>query len=303
MDSNIREEAKTVSVAIVTRNRGKLLMAAIESIESQITKPDEIIVVDNASTDGTKEAIRKLNNPAIRYIFCSEIGVNAARNSALLNSTSDILAFIDDDAIADPTWLKEITCMFERNIDASAVVGVKENLFPDDFIATLIQFTMRDLSMARDRDGEVVLSPTIVDSCNLAIRRKAVFENKLLFDTSFIGGGDRHFGHQLFERGLNIVFCEKAVVRHYWPRNLKTYFRMRYWSGMITAHLEKKLGAQRFFGTTKRWGSKRITMLAWERFSGYSLFHRVLALALIALGQIWNKAGYFAAKRNPWKAV
>ena len=283
------------SVAIVTRNRASLLINAIESLNRQSVSPYEVLVVDNASTDNTRNIIDKIDiRFPLKYIFCEELGVNAARNAAIANSTGDIIAFIDDDAEADPNWLEKLLGAFRKYDDAAAVVGVKENMFPSNFAAALMQFTMRSLSIARDRVGDIVLSPTIVDSCNLAFKRQLIIDNGIFFDNTFIGGGDRHFGHQLFRLNLKIYFCETAIVYHCWPKSLSKYFRMRCWSGMIKAALRANLGENDFSMSTIRWGPLEVASLAWKNVLHFPFIHRVIFLMLVGLGQICNKIGYLS---------
>jgi glycosyltransferase involved in cell wall biosynthesis len=293
------ENIMKLSIAIVTRNRGHLSVNTLSSLKRQSKVPDEILVVDNASTDNTRNLVERISiNLPMKYVFCSEIGVNAARNTAIAHSTGDILAFIDDDAEAEPYWLEELFAMFQKYSDATAVVGLKENMFPGNFVATLIQFTMRNVSMARDRDGELVLSPTIVDSCNLALKRKVILDRGIFFDNTFIGGGDRHFGHQLFQFDLKVYFCETAIVRHRWPKTFRKYFRMRHWSGMITATLQGKLGTEAFSSATIQWGPLKVAQLAWETASFFPFSYRVAFLLLVAIGQIFNKVGFISTKRK-----
>ena len=288
-----------LSVAIVTFNRSQLLRNSLFRIKQQTHLPDEVIVIDNASTDNTRKIAEYfMEFLPVKYVYWQERGVNAARNCAITNCTGDILVFTDDDAEAEPNWLQEICIMFQKHPDATAVVGVKENLFPENFTASLIQFTKRDLSMARDRDGEIVISPTLVDTCNLAVKTAVICEKGLLFNTTYLKGGDRDFGHQMFELGLKVVFCEKAIVRHYWPKSIISYFRLRYSSGIVKALLQQRADNAGLSLSTKRWSPARIALFAWDRASSFSVIHRIAFLLLIVLGQIVNKIAYLNEKRN-----
>jgi len=91
----------TVSVVIPTYNRAGLLGRAIQSVLSQLGRPDEIIVVDDGSTDGTAELVRTLAEPRIRYIRQSHAGAGAARNRGVSEATRDLIAFLD----SDDEWL------------------------------------------------------------------------------------------------------------------------------------------------------------------------------------------------------
>jgi len=85
-----------ISVVIPTYNRVESLSRALNSILTQIEKPDEIIVVDDGSTDNTAELIKN-HFPDVRYIFQKNNGVSAARNVGIEASNYDWIAFLDSD--------------------------------------------------------------------------------------------------------------------------------------------------------------------------------------------------------------
>ncbi|MGI8607035.1 MAG: glycosyltransferase family 2 protein [Gaiellaceae bacterium] len=94
-----------------TRNRGALAVGALETVLPQLGPGDEIIVVDNGSSDGSDVLLEGWlsRNPAgARLIHQPEHGVSAARNAALCETTREVVCFIDDDERADPAWLQEI---------------------------------------------------------------------------------------------------------------------------------------------------------------------------------------------------
>jgi len=87
---------------IPTFNRKKFLARAINSIITQSKSPDEIIVVDDGSSDGT-ETLVKNNYPRISYYRQSNKGVSAARNLGIRKSSGQIIAFLD----SDDEWVAE----------------------------------------------------------------------------------------------------------------------------------------------------------------------------------------------------
>jgi glycosyltransferase involved in cell wall biosynthesis len=94
-----------VSVIIPTRNRTELLRDAIISVLEQTYQDFEIIVVDDASVDdGSERVVSSFGDHRIRYYRHNRArGGSAARNTGILNSTGDFLAFLDDDDV----WLPE----------------------------------------------------------------------------------------------------------------------------------------------------------------------------------------------------
>jgi glycosyltransferase involved in cell wall biosynthesis len=92
----------TISVVIPTFNRSALLRRALASVFAQPQQPDEVIVIDDGSTDDTAAMLGN-EFPAIRYIRQANSGISSARNLGIKNANSDWLAFLD----SDDEWLPE----------------------------------------------------------------------------------------------------------------------------------------------------------------------------------------------------
>jgi glycosyltransferase involved in cell wall biosynthesis len=92
----------TVSVVIPCHNALRWIGATVESVLGQSTPPLEIIVVDDGSTDGTAESVRR-NFPQVRVLEQPNAGVSAARNHGVAVARGDWVAFVD----ADDIWLPE----------------------------------------------------------------------------------------------------------------------------------------------------------------------------------------------------
>jgi glycosyltransferase involved in cell wall biosynthesis len=93
----------TVSVIIPTFNRAPKVIRAVSSILDQTFTQYEIIVVDDGSTDGTKEALARFKDQIILIAHSTNRGVSAARNSGIKVSKAPLLAFLD----SDDYWLPE----------------------------------------------------------------------------------------------------------------------------------------------------------------------------------------------------
>ncbi len=110
-------QACTPSVAaiVVTRNRVQLVLRALRSILQQSVCPSKIIVVDNASTDGTQEAISALNDPRLRYLrMTSNLGAGPARNIGVEEAECEFVAFLDDDDTWHPDKVRQQLELFSR---------------------------------------------------------------------------------------------------------------------------------------------------------------------------------------------
>jgi glycosyltransferase involved in cell wall biosynthesis len=89
------ETQPLVSVIIPSYNHGAYLGEAIESIRKQTYNPIETIVVDDGSTDNTKDVVQQY--PEVKYIYKKNQGPSVARNTGIKNSTGEYLVFLDAD--------------------------------------------------------------------------------------------------------------------------------------------------------------------------------------------------------------
>ncbi len=102
MNVNIVAENPLISVVIPTYNRAPLLVEAVESVLRQTFDNFEILVVDDGSTDDTKERL-KTYTERIRYFYQPNAGVSSARNLGIRESRGALIAFLD----SDDTWHSE----------------------------------------------------------------------------------------------------------------------------------------------------------------------------------------------------
>jgi glycosyltransferase involved in cell wall biosynthesis len=96
----IDTQADLISVVIPTKNRAQRLIKAIASAQKQIDVSLEILIVDDASTDGTESAVRPLAEADLRIKYFrhpQSVGGGAARNTGIENATGNLIAFLDDD--------------------------------------------------------------------------------------------------------------------------------------------------------------------------------------------------------------
>jgi glycosyltransferase involved in cell wall biosynthesis len=100
----------TGTIAVCTRNRAEVLPQCLASLETQVAEPGqiEVLVVDNGSTDGTPDLVRRWceQGEERRAVTHSEVGLSGARNAALAASDRDVVLFVDDDALTPPTWAR-----------------------------------------------------------------------------------------------------------------------------------------------------------------------------------------------------
>jgi glycosyltransferase involved in cell wall biosynthesis len=118
-----------ISAVICTLNRADYLRKALRSLVYQ-TLPDEqyeILVVDNGSTDNTKQVVlgEFSHVPNLRFLHEPLLGLSQARNTGWHNAVGEYVAYMDDDAIASPQWLETILNVFETIKPQPGCVGGK----------------------------------------------------------------------------------------------------------------------------------------------------------------------------------
>lgn len=103
MRSNVQHPTREgmVSVVLPTFNRSRQLFKAVRSALDQTYANLEVLVVDDGSIDDTREAIGRLNDARVRYLWQENAGLPAARNLGMVRAQGDYIAFLDD----DDTWL------------------------------------------------------------------------------------------------------------------------------------------------------------------------------------------------------
>jgi glycosyltransferase involved in cell wall biosynthesis len=261
-------EAINITVLLCTFNRGRRLSTALDSVAAQIL-PDsvswEVVVVDNNSTDQTREIVERYcrRYPGrFRYIFESHQGLSRARNTGIRESRGGVIAFIDDDVIAEPTWLQNLTASLYDGKWSGAggrIVPPLDFNPPDwftiggkmDLVGAILP--VFDLG---DQAGEMLRPPY---GTNMAYR-KSMFERHGMFRTdlgrcgnSLVMGEDTEFGNRLMAAGGSLRYEPSAVVEHPVPeeRLSKKFFRS-WWLDYGRTRIIERGGAPPLFGIPRQ---------------------------------------------------
>jgi len=195
---------------MTSANFVKFLEKSLTSlIKQNFDKNDyEIIVVDNNSNDNTKEVVNKFietyKDFNIRYIFEPVQGLSVARNRAMKEAKSNILLFIDDDAIADENLLKEHLRIYNEFENVSCVGGKilldfvdgKPNWLDERF------YKFYGYLNISDKIIEIHTSPY---GGNISINLKIVKGKNIEFDKSLGRNGN------ILNSGEEVLFCETLI--------------------------------------------------------------------------------------------
>jgi glycosyltransferase involved in cell wall biosynthesis len=198
------------SVVLPTRGRAAYLEVALDSLAAQdLTEPWELIVVDDGSTDGTRDLLERSGVRTIR--FDPPRGLNAARNAGIEAATADLIAFTDDDVHAPPGWLAALVDGARRHPDADAFGGPIHAHFEGRGLRGCGRedppLTTLDLGPS-DTTAEYVWG------VNMAVRRSAV-ERIGRFDETIHGGGDeQEWTERLQAAGGRVAYIANAALDH-----------------------------------------------------------------------------------------
>jgi GT2 family glycosyltransferase len=212
----------SVSIIIPTHNRADSLKLTLESLGRLEIPPDhsaELILVDNASTDGTAELIQtsRLPNLPLRYIYEPKRGISNARNAAMKAAQGEIILWTDDDVRPPKDWIAGMCELIEKG-EADLTAG-EAALAPHLERAWMAPFHRRLLADTRGLSEE---RPPF--GINMAFHRR-VLEAVPLLDTELgvgaLGGGEETlFGLQLKHAGFRIVAVSTTVEHHFEPSRL-----------------------------------------------------------------------------------
>lgn len=245
-----------VSVVVCTFNRADFLDKCLESLLKQVDSPSfEIVVVDNNSTDRTahvaQEASAQKDIP-LQYVFLKEMGLSRARNTGVQAARGEIVAFIDDDAVAEVDWVNKIEKGFQlfpqAVAEGGAVKGDYEIPKPDWLpIDLLFSISVGDLGS----QPRLMNASESMVGCNMAFRRQ-LFQQRGLFATSLgrtglslLAGEEVEFCNRLHDHGDPILYNPEMVIKHRVPKErlTKEYIRKRmYWNGRSIARADVEHG-------------------------------------------------------------
>jgi glycosyltransferase involved in cell wall biosynthesis len=128
-------ESPLVSIVIPNYNHAKYLSEAIQSVLGQTYRNFEIIVIDDGSTDNSREVVIQFGNQ-IRYIWQENRGLSAARNTGIHVAKGEFIGVLDADDMYEPDFLNTLVAILQANPDADAVycgfqfVDMTNNLLP-----------------------------------------------------------------------------------------------------------------------------------------------------------------------------
>jgi glycosyltransferase involved in cell wall biosynthesis len=223
---------------VCTQNRPTELKRCLESLAKVRYPLFEILVVDNASSDSA--ALNLAREHGARYIYDPVPGLSHARNVGARVSRGDIVAYLDDDAVADPNWLEALASEFE-DPDVAAVVGRCLPLKIDteaERVWTKLHGpnwgSEHRVLVGRNSPGwfTTAIFGDLGIGANMAFRRTAFevwpgFDERLGRGMPLDGNEENYAFFSLVRLGYKLVAAPGAVVKHPHPPTMEALLSSR----------------------------------------------------------------------------
>jgi glycosyltransferase involved in cell wall biosynthesis len=196
-----------VSVYIPAYNVAEFLASCIEGLLSQTFPPDEILVIDDGSTDASAEiAARYLVVTLIRHPVNK--GLAAARNTAFRAARNELVASIDADCVAAPSWLAELT----RHLADPAIAGVGGKLI--EGVQRSLADQWRAVHMPQHWGDSPIRGPRFLFGCNNLFRKSAVLAVGGYDETMRTNGEDTDLCVRLRASHWEFFYVPSAQATH-----------------------------------------------------------------------------------------
>lgn len=210
-----------VSVIVINHNRAELLKECLNSLLRQTYTPLEIVVVDNASSDRSREVVAGLNNSCVRLISLADnLGFAGGNNVGVREARGEFIALLNNDAVAERDWLENLV----RAIESSGDIGMcasKILFFQTDVIDKAGHLMYPDGQNRgrgtgeKDRGQYDRLEEVFFPDGCAALYRKRMLEELGGFDETFFAyGDDADLGIRGRWMGWRCLYVPSAVVYH-----------------------------------------------------------------------------------------
>jgi glycosyltransferase involved in cell wall biosynthesis len=189
----------SVSVCVVVKDRRELMLRCLDAILDQQPRPDEVVVVDNGSTDGTWEALqqRASTEPLLRLV--QDTGsLGRIRNVAARTATCDVVAFTDSDCRPQPGWLAAGLAALAPDL------GVVQGRTVPEHPPTVRWSATQDIGAPSG----------LWEACNVFYRRQALLESGGFDESVGFFGEDTVAGWAVERAGWRTGWAPDAVVAH-----------------------------------------------------------------------------------------
>lgn len=238
-----------VSLVIPVYNQVVHTMQCVESIQRLPDRPKEVIVIDNASTDGTAAYLK---TASVRVITnAANLGCAKAWNQGVRASRGEVIGILNNDIVVTPGWLPSLLAFLERTGCGIVSPAMREGPLDYDLDQYAAEFTAA---------CRIATRPGFLGPCMLI--RREVFERIGDFDEEFIFGGceDTDFLWRAQKAGFQTAVTGSAFIHHFGmvtQNEVKRHVTEAY-PGQNLEHFRRKWGRTvRGNWLQRRWTSLR----------------------------------------------
>lgn len=196
----------TVSLYIPCYNAGAFIDSCLEGVKRQIRSVDEVIIIDDGSTDDTVERAGRYGVKIIRH--GENRGLAAARNTAVMNARSEFIASLDADCAPAPEWLDRLM----ENFSDDTIAGVGGQLI--ERYASHIADRWRAVYMKQSWGTERIAEPRFLFGSNNVFRKSALMKVGLYNAAYRTNGEDHDMSLRLKGAGYRFIYEPRAIVEH-----------------------------------------------------------------------------------------
>ncbi|MDA8867504.1 glycosyltransferase [Candidatus Pelagibacter sp.] len=208
--------SKKVTIYIPAFNAENTIEKSIYSIFNQTNQFDEIIIVDDNSTDNTNKLVSKFKN--IRLIKNSmNMGLSYCRNLAIYNSSNNLVASIDADVVLNKKWLEILLIKFAHNNNIMCGGKMIEKFTQNKFNAWRAKYYSQNWG---DKSFD---NPAFLFGCN-TIQNKEIWEKVGGYDEKLISNGeDIDYANKIkLISKTKLIYCADALCEHLQMDNLES---------------------------------------------------------------------------------
>jgi glycosyltransferase involved in cell wall biosynthesis len=238
-----------VSVVVPTYNRQAILSRTLDSLLRQKTESVEyeVIVVDNNSSDGTRALVETYvrQSPQVKYLLETRRGVSHARNTGIAAARAPIIAFIDDDVEAGPTWIATLKQVLDAHPEIDCIGGLITPRWSAPPPSWLTPLFWGPVALQAHRGPPPYFDADHATRClmtaNFSCRRDAL-EKVGGFSPDYFRDEDRELQLRLWAAGKRGLYVDDVAVttevprerltkryhRQFWVRVGASHARMRY---------------------------------------------------------------------------
>lgn len=248
---------------IPVRNGEKTLTQCLNSVLNQNGYFDEVIVVDNNSTDATRSIIESFQHRDLRikYVFESYQSRGAARNAGIRKATGGIVVMTDSDCIVPHDWVQRLTDPIISE-QADAVMGCEIDLI-ENYWTQNIQKTNQKFYDSHVMDQYI----SVIDTKNFAIRRNIL--EKIMFDERMVHMDDIEFSFRLKDH-TKIRYLPECQVGHYHKSNWASWLKLNFERGAWACLVYKKYYPNSDVINEEMFSDLRVGM--WSHLKNYIIF-------------------------------